>query len=211
MKPYGVLTFILALVLAIPSVALAQEEQEEEDTEGAGLRTDLVINALPASILVEIDSDKFAVTSRDGRRTTISTVYTMPNIAAGVGLEIEKLYVDLTAGVGLLINDTFRSFLVQAAVAGTFAVSESLTLGPRAGVVHFTDPEWLEDDSVDFDGATGWLLGAQLAMGDKIMYLVSVDLINVDFETDFRMGAVSEDDELDLTGLAVQFGVRGEF
>lgn len=207
MKIERLLTVVLAAALLVPGICFSQDEDEE----GSTAKVDLIINALPASLLIEIDQDKFAATSADGRRTTISSVYTMPNISAGAGIEFEDWYVDITAGAGLVINDTFRSFLLQAGVAVTYAVSDSLNIGPRVGVIYFPDPEWTEDDDVKFDESAGWMAGIQLQMGDKIQYLVSVDLLDTSFDTTFEPGVSSPDGDMEITGLAIQFGVRGEF
>jgi len=171
---------------------------------------DFVVNALPATVLLDASGDKFATEDAAGRRISLSEVYTMPNIAAGVGMDYEDFYFDLVGGAGVVINDGFRSFLLQAMLEATYAASDSLSIGPRIGVVYFTGPEWLENDEIEFDEEAGLLVGVSLAMGDKIKYLVSVDIIDVTFDVDDRAG-VAEDDEFELTGLAIQFGVRGIF
>ena len=49
-------------------------------------------------------------------------------------------------------------------------------------------------------------------MGDKIKYLVSVDFIDASFDVnDAAPGVQASNNKLDLSGLAIQFGVRGEF
>jgi hypothetical protein len=194
------LLWVLAGIVLVATTTSSRSELEFE--------TDFVLNARPASVLIEAENDKFAVTE-DGRRTTISSVYAMPNVSAGVGLDFDRLYVDLTGGGGILINDTFRSFLLQAGVTASFRATDSFKIGPRLAVVHFPNPEWLDDDDTEFDGTTGYLLGVQAAMGDKISYILSLDVISADFDVD----SVNEleQDELELTGLAFQFGVRGEF
>jgi len=170
---------------------------------------DLVVNALPASILIDIDGSKFAATGEDGR-ASMSQVFAMPNIAAGVGLEQNAVYLDLTGGAGIVVNDSFRSFLLQLTASGTLMMSESLSIGPRAGLVYFADPEWLENDDVDFDEDLGFLLGLQIEMGNDIKYLVTVDYLAASFDASDNEGT-AEDSEFDLTGLAIQFGVRGLF
>jgi hypothetical protein len=75
--------------------------------------SDFVLNVLPASLLINIDSGDFGV-REGGGRTSLSDVYVMPNVAAGIGLELEDVYVDLTGGAGIIVNDSFQSFLLQA-------------------------------------------------------------------------------------------------
>jgi len=193
------MTLFLALLVIAGGVAQAQTDM------------DLVINARPAALLIDMDGKKFATTDADGRRVSLSNVYTMPNIAAGVGIDIKDFYLDITGGAGVLINDNFRSYMLEASAALNMPLSESCMLGPRAGVVYFVDPEWTENDDVDFDDTAGFLLGLQLTMGDKIQYLVSVDVLDMSMDADVAANVIPEDDELDFTGLAIQFGVRGEF
>jgi len=186
-------------------------EMEEDDSD---LQFDFVINAIPAALLIDMNGNNFEVQD-GGSRQSASSVYMMPNINAGVGLDVnESVYVDLTVGAGVLVNDSLRSFLVQAALSGTLAFSESLNMGPRIGLVQFLNPEWLNDDSfaeeVTFSDSTGFLLGWQVVMGDRIRYLFSIDYIAADFDLETGTPA-GDSDTLELQGLAVQFGVRGEF
>ncbi|MDA0991323.1 MAG: hypothetical protein O3A51_11305 [Verrucomicrobia bacterium] len=168
-----------------------------------------VVNALPATVLISSSGDKFASTGADGR-VTLSEVYTMPNIAMGFGVQFEDIFVDLVGGAGVIINDGFRSFILQLILEANIELSDSLDFGPRIGLVHFPDPEWLENDDVEFGDETGLLLGLQIAMGDKIQYIVSVDYIEAGFDVTSKPG-VTANSSYDLQGLAIQFGVRGEF
>ena len=218
---------VLSVFLAASVVGLGQESvddvdemvvevEEEEPAEESewDVELDFVLNALPASLLINMDSDNFKVTDPGpgGNETSLSTVYMMPNISAGVGVELEDLYVDLTVGAGVLVNENFRSFLLQAGVSVMYLAAESFYIGPRAGVIYFTDPTWLDDeDDLDLDSDLGYVLGLQMSMGDKVSYIVSIDLISASFDIEAGTGVVPEDDKLDLTGLAIQFGVRGLF
>jgi hypothetical protein len=184
--------------------------QDDEEEEGDGITLDFVVNAMPAALLLQRDSDNFAVEGADGR-VSMSTVYLMPNVMAGVGSQVDNFYLDLTAGCGILVNDSFRSFLLQAAVGAQYIATESVSFGPRVGVIHFANPEWLESDDLDFDSSTGLLLGLQMSMGDKVSYMFSVDWITSDFDLDADPGVLADDTSLELDAIAIQFGVRGEF
>jgi hypothetical protein len=175
----------------------------------AELDLDIVVNAMPATLLIDTDGKKFATESQDGR-VSLDEVYTMPNIAIGVGTVWKAIYVDLVGGAGVIINSGFRSFMLQAILEGGVQVSNSLNVGPRIGIIHFPDPEWLENDDVSFDSDTGFLAGVQLSMGDKIKYMVSVDWIDATFNVTPGTAVTTEND-LSLSALAIQFGVRGEF
>jgi hypothetical protein len=200
---------------AVPSTATAspaaKSEAEskvktEKKSKKERSKLDFVVTAMPASLLVDAQGDKFSV---DGDR--MSNVYMMPTIACGPGMAIGDFYVDLLGGVGLVVNDTFQSFMLEAVLSGTYAFSDSLNIGPRVGIVYFTDPNFTDDDRADFKDSLGWLLGVQFTMGDRIQYIVSVDLLTISMDADAAEGVVLSDNSLDLAGLTFQFGVRGEF
>lgn len=173
---------------------------------------EFVIAAMPATVLIDADGDKFSVTDENGTRTSLSEVYTMPNIAMGVGLPVGNAQLDLLGGGGIIINDGFRSFMLQAIADVTWECANSLEIGPRLGLVYLPDPEWLENEDLNFDSDLGLLLGVHIAMGDKIQYLVSVDIIDFSLDTeDVQAGVEASEDSLDMSALAIQFGVRGEF
>jgi len=73
----------------------------------------------------------------------------------------------------------------------------------------FDDQELL--DEVDFEDSTGLMFGLQIVMGDRVRYLVNIDYITMDFDVNAPLGVTPDDEEFELEGLAVQFGVRGEF
>lgn len=172
---------------------------------------DFIVNAMPATILLDTSGDKFSVEDQSGR-VSLSEVYTMPNLAVGVGTMWRDIYVDVVGGGGVLINDGFRSFMLQGMIEGAWQATDAFTIGPRLGIVYFPDPEWLENDSIEFDANAGLLAGLYMTMGDKIKYMVSVDILDVSFDIDDAEDEVTTSDgSLDMTALAVQFGVRGEF
>lgn len=195
-----------AVKSASSSSQAASRAGQEKKTKKKRSRVDFVVTALPASLLVDAEGDKFSV---NGNR--MSNVYMMPNIAAGAGIELGDFYVDLLGGAGIIVNDAFQSFLLQAVVSATYAFTESFSMGPRAGIVYLTDPDFTDDDSVDFDEALGYLIGLQFSMGDRIQYVVSVDLLTISMDATTEEGSTASDDSLDIAGLAFQFGVRGEF
>ena len=64
---------ILALMGVAAGVGSVQAQTEKY----------FVVNALPATVLISTSGNKFAATGGDGR-VSLSEVYTMPNIAAGI-------------------------------------------------------------------------------------------------------------------------------
>lgn len=181
----------LLLALALPAMAVEK---------------DFVVNVLPAAILIDMDADSFEANS-----VSMDTTYMMPNMSMGIGLEFEKLYMDITGGAGAILTSTFRSFLLQANVALYWQPSRSLNIGPHIGVCYFPNPSWLRDSDVDFDSTMGWMAGVQMAMGDKITYLVSLDLLSASFDATAGGTSKIDRDNLDIMGFGIQFGVRGYF
>ncbi len=193
------------------------EDFDDDDDDDDGITFDFVINAIPAALLIDMSGNNFGLTDDETSvRSTASSVYMMPNIQAGVGAEVaDRIYLDGMLGLGLLVNESLRSFFVQAAIAASYEASASLSIGPRIGLIQFLGTEWLDDaefDEVDFEDSTGLMIGLQIAMGDRVRYLVNIDYIMMDFDLDNVPEGVTPDDEtFELEGLAVQFGVRGEF
>jgi hypothetical protein len=209
---------VVGASMAAPKDGSKDDLALEEEKEKKILGMDLVINARPASLLVNAGGSEFKVGEDQGGGRSIarlSTVYMMPNISVGLGLDMNKAYLDATVGAGLLVNDQFRSFLYQADLTLSLQASESLFVGPRVGLVMFPNPEWIADGEVEFEGTTGVLVGLQMYMGDRISYLISADLIFANFDASGAGLEGNDDpdasDSLEFTGLAVQFGVRGEF
>jgi hypothetical protein len=124
----------------------------------------------------------------------------------------EKVYGDLLGGGGILVNDNFRSYFLQGLVGASYAVTDAFNIGPHGGVLWFIDPQW-DNDAVEFDGAVGWMLGVQMTLGDRVKYVMSVDFLSASLDATAAAGASIDGgkDKLDIEGLAIQFGVRGEF
>ncbi len=184
---------VIALIMATAMPAQAVEK-------------DFVVNVLPAAILIDMKADSFKANA-----VHMDNTYLMPNMSMGIGLEFEKLYVDLTGGAGAVLTSTFRSFLLQANVALWWQPTRSLNVGPHLGVIYFPNPSWLSDDDVDFDSTLGWMAGLQMSMGDKITYLVSLDLLSASFDATAGGTSTIDSDNLEIMGFGIQFGVRGLF
>ncbi len=142
------------MLLAGMMVMAGAFAQEDDSGRGSDLEIDLVVQARPASLLVDVDGKKFGVNGN-----TMSQVYMMPNVSAGAGIEMGNLFLDATVGAGMILNDRFRSFIIEVGLAANYAVTDSYTIGPRASLLYFLDPEYTEDDSADFDSGAGFLLG----------------------------------------------------
>ncbi|MBL7077965.1 MAG: hypothetical protein ISS31_10910 [Kiritimatiellae bacterium] len=195
----------------------ADLEEDDFNDDDDGITLDFVINAIPAALLIDMSGNNFGITEDGtGARSEASSVYMMPSLSAGIGASVsDKIYLDALLGAGVLVNESLRSFFVQGTISATFMASQSLNIGPRIGLIQFLSTEWLDDqdllDEVDFEDSTGMMFGLQIAMGDRVRYLVNIDYITMDFDVNAPLGVTPDDDEFELEGLAVQFGVRGEF
>lgn len=178
---------------------------------GSRAETDLVVQVMPASLLINAGSDDFAVIGPTGQSSDPSNVYLMPNFSLGAGIEVSDFLIDLSGGAGIVVNDSFQSFMLQATVGAYYAATDSLDFGPRLGLIYFTDPDWEGDGDVELDSDLGFLAGLQVSMGDRILYVFSVDVIAASFDAEAGAGWSVAEDELEFVGMAVQFGVRGRF
>lgn len=170
---------------------------------------DVVFNVMPAAVIMDLGSDRF-IFETEGQRIRTPNIYQMPTVSAGVGIDFDKCYVDLTGGGGFLFNNSLRSLLLMADIGIFWQVNRSLSIGPHLGLLYLIDPTWLEDGELDIDNSWGLIGGLNISMGEKITYLVSMDFVGISFDPETRPGEITEG-SLDISGLAIRFGVRGEF
>jgi hypothetical protein len=197
MKRLVLLPMILALLqLSLPLPSLA---------------ADLVVDILPGAILANTKADGFSVTGPNGKEE-VSLISSIPTVTAGIALPITEGYIDLKAGAGLLLNGALSSFMV-CGLAGLYVEARpSMLLGPHFGIAHFTEPDWWGNNDVTLSSSTGFLVGVHLAAGDRIAYLLSVDYLSVAFDAQAAPETITmSDDRLDMSGIAIQFGIRAQF
>jgi hypothetical protein len=173
-----------------------------------------IVDLQPGALLANIEADGFYLQGQSGGATDrekVSLWSVMPNVSTGVGIPLENMELDLTGGVGLLLNQQFSSFMLQGKAAAHFEVKRAVTLGPHAALLYFTEPDWWGDGDADFSDTAGFMAGVHLTAGDKIAYMLSVDYLSASFDVDPRSGWIAREDDLDISGVAVQFGLRGRF
>lgn len=167
------------------------------------------IHALPGSVFAHT-SDEF-VLQGNGVRQGSSMVSSMPNASTGIGIEQGKWSAEVTAGVGMILNSSYSSFMLQGTLWGSYEAATSVTVGPHIGLIYLLGPDWSGAADVELADTTGWMAGVHLTMGDKISYLFQVDLISAEVDAQPGTGWSAEGGSLDLTGIAVQFGLKGKF
>lgn len=185
-----------------------------------GVATDIIVDVRPASLLVNWNADQFKLKGpakfRDGvEYETIeepNSVSTVPNMKLGVGIDTGNAYIDLTGGAGLLVNDRFRSLMLNVDGAYQFKFQKNVLFGPHLGLGYFTSPEWYGDAEVDFSDSSGLLLGLQLSVGFDILFTFAVDYAYIQpFDATTKNEWVASEDEVDFSGLLFQFGMKGRF
>ena len=182
---------------------------------GAGFILDLK----PSSILFSPDIDGFKVSRSSGWTYSSDTISGggswMPTLKAGMRIDTSALNIDVTGGVGLLVNGAFHSSIYLADLALLFKISKHATLGPHVSVIKF-DPKWdgsLSDSSdVKLSGETSFMPGLCFTVGGKkASFSASIDYINTSFDVTTYNGWVANDDSLDMSGFAIQLGVLFSF
>ena len=169
-----------------------------------------MIDIMPAAITASFASDTFKL-SGNGQEEEISMVSSMPGIGAGLYFDTPNGYFDVKCGGGFLLNSRVRSYMIYASTGLSFEVERSAMIGPHIGVIHFSGVEWWGDGETELSDSTGLMTGIHVTMGDKISYILSLDYIRSVFDVTPVEGWTPSDDELDLSGFAVQFGFRAHF
>jgi len=181
---------------------------------------DFVVDVRPATILLSSETDDFeATTPGDPALGTFidkedaGQITTFPTIRLGVGLDSEnkKLYSNLTGGGGILVNERFRSYILMADLAVHYKHRKNVSMGPHISLMGFMDPEWFGDADVELDSDVGWLVGFEVAIGYDILFVFSIDYLDAKLDASATAPTKITGSELDFSGLAIQFGMRGNF
>ena len=170
-----------------------------------------IFDLKPGSILFSPDIDGFRVSRTSGSDTISGSGSWMPTLKAGMRIDNPALNIDLTGGVGFLVNGAFHSYMYLADLALRFKISKHATIGPHVSVIKF-DPKWdgsLSDSSdVNLSEETAFMPGLCFTVGGKTAsFSASIDYINTSFDVTTYNGWVSNYDSLDMAGFAIQLGV----
>ena len=174
-----------------------------------------IFDLKPGSILFSPDIDGFRVSRTSGSDTVSGSGSWMPTLKAGMRIDNPALNIDLTGGVGFLVNGAFHSYMYLADLALRFKISKHATIGPHVSVIKF-DPKWdgsLSDSSdVNLSEETAFMPGLCFTVGGKTAsFSASIDYINTSFDVTTYNGWVSNYDSLDMAGFAIQLGVLFNF
>lgn len=170
-----------------------------------------IFDLKPGSVLFSPDIDGFRVSRTSGSDTVSGSGSWMPTLKAGMRIDNPALNIDLTGGVGFLVNGAFHSYMYLADLALRFKISKHATIGPHVSIIKF-DPKWdgsLSDSSdVNLSEETAFMPGLCFTVGGKTAsFSASIDYINTSFDVTTYNGWVSNYDSLDMAGFAIQLGV----
>ena len=203
---------VTAAILVVSAILLS--------TSAFAVVKDIIVDVRPASLLVNWNADSFKIKGptkfQDGQQfeqlEQPNSVSTVPNLKLGVGIDTGNAYLDLTGGAGMLVNDRFRSVMLDVDAAFQYKFRKNVLFGPHIGLGYFTSPEWYGDAEVDFSDSMGVLFGAQLSVGFDILFTFAIDYAYIQpFDVTTTEPWVASDDTVDFSGLLFQFGMKGRF
>ncbi|MBI5016907.1 MAG: hypothetical protein HZB55_15670 [Deltaproteobacteria bacterium] len=186
----------------------------------------------PGSILISPDADRFnvsqfTVSGYDWESGVVRGYYeseevgpvsSLPTLRAGLGIDAGVAYVDLTGGVGYLLNAALRAPVFRADAALRLKLGRIVTLGPHCGLIHVEAPEWLGQADLEFSDSDGVMGGIDFSVGRTISFLLSIDYVRAKFDVKVKNEWMIEDNgeertsgTLDMSGVAIQTGIMGRF
>ncbi len=170
-----------------------------------------ILDILPGSVLASFSGDEFHVRG-DGEEEETSLVTSIPSVAGGARWDFSSGYADLKGGAGLLLNQRVNAYTLYAMAEALFEAKRSLLVGPHVAYAWYLDPEWWGDGDVIMDDTTGWLAGISFIFGDRVSYVLSADYYSLTFDVnEIAPGWVANNSEIEMSGVAAQFGLRLQF
>lgn len=191
---------------APPSPAARAESFQRTESRRAGPVT-WVVDMHPASLLANFKADGFTVGGEE-----VSLLSAVPTILLGPDISCLDGYLNLRLGVGMLLNAQFGTWMGTAQAGYSIEIQRNVMFGPHIGLSRYAAPDWWGDTKVSFSPATGWDLGLHVVAGDRVAYLLSVDYMRMVFDVESHgAAAIPSSEEMDMSGIAVQFGLRVQF
>lgn len=190
-------------------------------TSFAGETVKFVFDVRPAGILVSSKVDGFSAASSSSSyyyssfrsETVDGSLSLMPNARLGIGIDAGVLNLDLTGGGGFLYNAAFTAPFTMVDAAARFKLGSAVTMGPHVGVLAFSEPKWSGDAPIKFSSNTGVMGGLDFTAGRSFAFKASVDFVKASFDAKMERGSnwYLSDNELDISGVALQLGFTGRF
>ncbi len=173
-----------------------------------------IIGVEPLSLLISPDIDGFSVTSRTRWRTATERIegegsFT-PMLKGGVRFQSRPVIQDIVVGGGILVNDVFNAPIGTLESRTHFRLGRVFSMGPKLGVIMIGEPSWDGVSDVSLSSTAGIDIGLALSIDTRrVAFGVSLSymaLAPLDVET--GGGWEASDNELDMSGAAIQLGVR---
>ncbi|OVE74434.1 hypothetical protein BVX94_00340 [bacterium B17] len=172
---------------------------------------DLIADIVPGAIIANYNADAFSLEGSQGKET-MSLVSSVPSAEIGIAWQQPEGSIDLKAGVGALLNSRLMSYTMAVNLGLTLEMQPSIMIGPHIGMIYYSEPEWWGDGEITFSDSSGVTLGMHMNLGDKVAYMFSVDYYSAVFDIEsIGAGWTTDQDELDMSGLAFRFGIRAQF
>jgi hypothetical protein len=202
MGDFRMKTRLMAVLLGIGLAALGQRSEAAVDR---------ILEVVPGGLLANLKADGFKVWGTDGQESP-AILSAIPSVALGLGIERDRGFIDLKCGAGMLVNSAFSSLGIYGGVGLSYEVQPSVVVGPHVTLNYYTAPDWWGDLDIGFSDTMGYTVGIHFNAGDRIAYLMSIDYFSAVFDVeDLPAGIRASSDELDMSGIAVQFGVIARF
>jgi hypothetical protein len=121
--------------------------------------------------------------------------------------------LDLTGGGGVLANGAMYASFVTVDIALRFKPTKNFSIGPHFGIISFSDLEWVGDADITFSDADGTIIGIVTTLDfSSVFLMLSIDYVSATFDVEQTgSGWTTSDNELDMSGTAIQFGVGFRF
>ncbi len=130
-------------------------------------------------------------------------------IAPGAAIDTQFMRINVSAGLGYMFFAAFGTSTVSGELELLFKNGERFLIGPRAAIL-FYSPSWIVDGDVSlssYDPGFQFGLGmygsfTKLDVGGSLNYQTGAFGVKTD------NGWVASDDELNISGVALQIGIR---
>ncbi len=181
---------------------------------------ELILDARPGTLLMSRSADLRVLvpdTFHPEQVTVIEeagTLNTVPTIRLGAGFDLPDWYCDITGLAGVLVNSRYTSLAYGLDGAAQYKVRKNVNVGPHLSWMAFQAPSWSGDAELDFSDSTAFVPGVEIAVGYDILFVFSIDYMFADpFDVKSKDPSVwrLDEDQVDISGLMFQFGMRGRF
>ncbi len=197
--------FGVACWLAVPAFA-------EDRVSSSGVGVDVLFEAYPFNTVVSPKVNDFEATHGSETDDVEGVFSSLPNLRLGLGLETPFAYFDATAGGGVFWNFALLSPTGRGDLSARFKLGRLFTLGPHVGLIYFGEPLWFSTPRVEFSDAWGYSAGLGFTVGVKaISFSLSVDYLSASFDVEPKASVLTNDDDLDISGIAIQLGILCRF